>query len=83
MAEQIKPLKLMPQLSNADLNYVRDFGFYSFGVSGTTNYAIDETSLLLVYGYSTTRIVQVQITALGKICTRFYSGAWTQWVVNE
>lgn len=83
VAEQIKPLKLMPQLSNADLNYVRDFGFYSFGVSGTTNYAIDETSLLLVYGYSTTRIVQVQITALGKICTRFYSGAWTQWVVNE
>lgn len=73
----------MPQLSNADLNDVRDFVFYSFGVSGTTNYAVDETSLLLVYGYSTTRIVQVQITALGKICTRFYSGAWAQWVVNE
>lgn len=62
-----------------DLNNVTQFGIYSFTVGDTTNNAINGASILLVYGYTSSRIIQVQICFDGRMYARFLTESWSEW----
>ena len=62
-----------------DLDTLFDFGIYSFTVGDTVNNASSAASVLIVYGYSSNRVIQVQLTMGGSIHARFYTGDWSEW----
>ena len=78
----INPLMIKEPLSGTDLDSLFTFGLYTYGTGGAINAGYTEAGLIIVVGYSSTRIVQIQITFQGKICARFYSGTWTNWMSN-
>ena len=84
----IKPFKTKDVITGnnkyKDLNNATEYGIYS----GTTPQIVANTPdgfpvlpyILLVYGYSTDRIVQTIISSSGKIATRSYIDTWSNWV---
>ena len=82
MAGVINPLMIKEPLSGTDLDSLFTFGLYTYGTGGAINAGYTEAGLIIVVGYSSTRIVQIQITFQGRVCARFYSGTWTNWMSN-
>lgn len=80
MAGILAPFKMGGRLqSGFDLNTLLDFGIYSFTTGDVINSGSDGASVLIIYGYATNRVLQVQITSSGNIYSRLYTNSWSAW----
>ena len=82
VAGVLNPLMIRAQLSEIDLDGLLTYGLYVYGSDILINAGYREAGFIIVAGWSSERIIQIQITFQGKVCARFYNGTWTNWMSN-